>query len=114
MFLPTPHVFTHAEFVYGFCNENALAACKEYSLRFPNRRVPDSRDFASVYNTLHETGALLSSHISSELANKQNMDEVKSILQSVERIPTKSTRRISTRVGVPHTRVWRTLHQHSL
>jgi len=106
-----PHIFTHAEygnmvFVYGFCNGNALAACREYSLRFPNLRVPDSRVFASVYNKLCETGALPSSHISSEPANKQNVDEVESILQLVERSPTTSTRRISTRIGVPHKRVW--------
>jgi len=73
-----PHVFTHAEyadavFVYGFRNGNALAACREYSLRFPNCRVPDSRVFASVYNKLRETGALPSSHISSECAKEQNV-----------------------------------------
>ena len=42
------------------------------------------------------------------------MDEVESILQSVERSPTTSIRRFSTRIGVPHTRVWRTLRQHGL
>ena len=114
-----PHVFTHAEyadmvFVYRFCNGNALAKCIEYSLRFPNRRVPDSRVFPSVYSKLREIGALPSSHISSERANEQNVDEVESIFQSVERSPATSTRRISTRIGVTHTRVWRTLRQHSL
>jgi len=114
-----PHVFTHAEyadmaFVYGFCKGNALAACREYSLRFPNRRVPDSRVFASVYNKLRETSALPISHVSSECASEQNVDEVESIFQSVERSPITSTRRISTRIGVPHTRVWRTLRQHGL
>jgi hypothetical protein len=63
---------------------------------------------------LFETGALPSSHISSERANEQNVDEVEIIPQSVERSPTTSTRRISTRIGVPHTRVWRTLRQHGL
>jgi len=114
-----PHVFTHAEyadiiFVYGFCNGNALVACTEYSLRFPNRRRSDSRVFASVHNKLRETGALPSSHISSERANEQNVVEVESILQSAKRSPTTSTRRISTRIGVPHTGVWRTLRQHGL
>jgi len=61
--------------VYGFCNGNALAARREYSLRFPNRRVPDSRVFATVYNKLRETGALPSSHMSSECANEQNVDK---------------------------------------
>ena len=42
------------------------------------------------------------------------MDEVESILQSVECSPTTSTRRISKRIGVPHTRVWQTLRQHGL
>jgi len=93
-------------FVYGFCNGNALAACREYSLQFPNHRVPDSRVFASVYNKLHETGALPSSHISSERANEQNVDEVESILQSVEHSPTSNTQSVSTHIHVPHTRVW--------
>ena len=114
-----PHVFTHAEyadmvFVYGFCNGNAFAACRKYSLRFPNHRVTDSKVFASVYNKLRETGALPSSHMSSERANEQNMDEVESILQSVERSPTTRTRRIFTCISVPHTRVGRTLRQHGL
>jgi transcriptional regulator of acetoin/glycerol metabolism len=70
--------------------------------------------FASVYNKVRETGALPSSHISSELAKEQNVGEVQIILQSVERSPTTRTRRISTRIGVPHTTVWRTLRQHGL
>ena len=101
-------------FVYGFCNGNALAACREYSLRFPNRRVPDSRVFASVYNKLRETGVLPSSHISSVRTNEQNVDEVESIIQSVELSPTTSTRRIYTCIGVPHTRVWGNLRQQGL
>jgi len=114
-----PHIFTHVEnanmvSIYGFCNGNALAACREYSLQFPNVTVQDSRMSASVYNKLRETGALPSSRISSECANEQNVDEAESILQSVECSPTTSTRRISTRIGVPHLRVWQTLRQHGL
>ena len=80
-----PNVYTHAEyadmaFVYGFCNGNGLAASREYSLRYPNRRVPDSRTFASVYNKLRETDALPSSHISFKCPSEQNVDEVESIL----------------------------------
>jgi hypothetical protein len=91
-------------FVYGFCNRNALAACREYNLWFPNRKVPDSRVFASVSNKLHETGALPSCHIFSERANEQTVAEVESVLQLVEHSPTTSTQRISTHIGVPHTR----------
>ena len=42
------------------------------------------------------------------------MDKVESILQSVEHSPTTSTQRISTHIGFPYTRVWRTLRQHDL
>jgi len=63
-------------FVYEFCTGNALAARREYSLQFPNHTIPDSRVSASVYNKLRETGALPSSHMSSECANEQNVDEV--------------------------------------
>jgi hypothetical protein len=105
--MPIWYLFT------GFVMEMLLLRV-ENSLRFPNRRVPDSRVFASVYNKLPETGALPSSHISSKRTNEQNVDEVENILHSAERSPTTSTRRISSRIGVPHTRVWRTLHQHDL
>ncbi|KAJ4426346.1 hypothetical protein ANN_27160 [Periplaneta americana] len=86
--------------------------CREYSRRFPNRIVPDSRAFPRVFTKLRETDAVPSSHISSERVNEQNVDEVEDIIQLVERSPATSTRRISARIGVPHTRVWRTLRMH--
>jgi len=100
------HLFT------GFVMEMLLLRVQNTVYRFL------AADFqiqgCSLYNKLRETGALPSSHISSEHANEQNVDEVESILQSVECSPTTSTRRISTRIGVPHTRVWRTPRQHGL
>ena len=105
-----PHVFTNGEyadmvFVYGFCNGNAAAAAREYGRRFPNRRLPDSKVFGRVFTRLRETGAVPSSHLASERANEQNVNEVEDILQSVERSPSTSTRRIAARIGVPQTRV---------
>jgi hypothetical protein len=97
------YVFTHAEyadmvFIYGFCNGSALSACTEYSIRFPNRRVQDSRVFACVHNNLCGTGALPSSHTSCERANKMWI-KLESILHLVERSQTTSIRRISTRMA---------------
>lgn len=114
-----PHVFTNGEyadmvFVYGFCNGNAAAAAREYGRRFPNRRLPDSKVFGRVFTRLRETGAVPSSHLASERANEQNVNEVEDILQSVERSPSTSTRRIAARIGVPQTRVWRTLRVNGL
>jgi len=63
---------------------------------------------------LRECGTLPSAHVSSERARKQNMEEQENILDMVQRSPTTSTRRLSTRIGVSRTRVWRTLHKKGL
>lgn len=114
-----PHVFTHSEyadmvFVYGFCGGNALSARREYVRRFPNRRIPNCRVFTYVFNKLHLTGTVPSTRIAYERANVQNLNEIEGILQLVEHSPSTSTRRISTRIGVPQATVWRTLHFHGL
>jgi len=116
-----PHIFTNAEYsyadmmyVYGFCDGSATAAVEEYRRRFPMRRIPDRRVFYKVFNTLRECGTLPSAHVSSEWAHKQNMEEQENILDMVQRNPTTSTRRLSARIGVSRTRVWRTLHEDDL
>jgi len=110
-----PHIFTNAEYanmiyVYGFCDGSATAAVEEYRRRFRVRRIPDRRMYYKVFNTLRECGTLPSVHVSSERARKQNMEEQENIFDMVQRSPTTSTRRISARIGVSRTRVWRTLH----
>jgi hypothetical protein len=46
----------------------------------------------------------LANNTYSEREKEEEMDEVESILQSVEHSPTKCTRKISTDFGVPHKR----------
>ena len=109
-----PHIFTNAEYadmmyVNGFCDGSATAAVEEYCRRFPMRRIPDRRVFYKVFNTLLECGTLPSARVSSERARKQNMEEQENILDMVQRSP-----RISARIGVSRTRVWRTLHEDGL
>ena len=114
-----PHIFTNTEYadmmcVYVFCDGSATAAVEEYRRRLPMRRFPDRRVFYKVFNTLRECGRLPSDHVSSEQARKQNMEEQENILVMVQRSPTASTRRLSARIGVSRTRVWRTLHEDGL
>ena len=78
------------------------------------RRIPDRGVFYEVFNTLRECGTLPSAHVSSERARKQNMEEQENILDMVQRSPTTGTRRLSARIGVSRTRVWRTLHEDGL
>jgi len=70
--------------------------------------------FYKVCNTLRECSTVPSAHVSSERARKQNMEEQENILDTVQRSPTTSTRRLSARIGVSRTRVWRTLHEDDL
>lgn len=76
--MPTRYLFT------VFFNGNALVACRDLCERFPTRRPPDSRVFTGVYDKLHDTGASLSRHNSSECVDEQNVDQIENILQSVE------------------------------
>jgi len=88
-----PHIFTNTEYadmmcVYVFCDGSATAAVEEYCRRVPMRRIADRRVFYKVYNTLREGGTLLSAHVSSERARKQNMEKQENILDMVQRSPT--------------------------
>ena len=100
-------------YVYDFCDGSATAV-EEYRRRFPMHRIPDRRVFCRVFNTLRECRMLPSAHVSSERARKQNMEEQENVLDMVERSPATSTRRLSARIGVSRTRVWRTLHEDGL
>ena len=57
---------------------------------------------------------LLCAHVSSEWARQQHVEEQENTLEMIERSPTISTPRVSTRLGVSQTRVWRTLHEDGL
>jgi len=114
-----PHIFTNADYagmmyVYGFCDSSTTAAVEEYRRRFPMRRIPDSRMIYKVFNRLRECGTLPIVHVSSEQARKLNMEEQENILHMVQRSLTTSTRRLSSRIGVSRTHVWRKLHEDGL
>ena len=77
-------------------------------------RIPDHRVFSKVFDTLSECCTLPSAHVSSEQARQQHVEEQEKILEMVQCNPTTSSRRLSTRLDVSQTRVWRTLHEDGL
>ena len=97
-----------------FCDRSATADVEEYRRRFPRHRIPDRRVFSKVFNTLRECGTLPSAQVSSEQARQQYVEEQENILEMVQRSPTTGMRRLSTRLGVSRTRVWRTWHEDCL
>jgi hypothetical protein len=56
---------------------------------------------------LRDAGTLLSDHVSFERQGQQDVAEVENILRLVERSP--GSIRLNMCLGVPHTKVWRTL-----
>jgi hypothetical protein len=102
-------------YVYGFCDGSATAAAvEEYSRWFPMRRIPDLRAFSKVFNTLRERRTPPSTHVLSERARQQHVEEQENVLEMVQRSPTANTRRLSTTLGVSRTRAWRTIHDDGL
>jgi hypothetical protein len=65
----------------------ASAAVEEYFLWFPVRRIPDHRLFSKLFNTLLESGMLLSAHVTSERAYQQHVEEQENILDIVQHSP---------------------------
>ncbi|XP_023311933.1 uncharacterized protein LOC111692257 [Anoplophora glabripennis] len=114
-----PFKFTTAEyadmvFVLGNCDGNATLASLEYQRRFPNRRIPSPKTFTTTFHALRETGSLPSVRIHYERVSQQSVVEEENILAMAERNPGVSTRRISTPLVIPNTRVWRTLNKNLL
>jgi hypothetical protein len=70
--------------------------------------------FSKVFSTLYDGGTLPIAHVSSERARQQHVEEQENTLEMLQRSHTISTRRLSTRLGVSQTRVWRTLHEDDL
>lgn len=104
--------FTNVEyadimFVYGFCNGNSRAAAREYHRRFPNRRTPAHVTFASVFQYSRNHGRFPGSQRNAE-PPLQNVDH-ENIVEMVAVNPSTSTRRIGQVLGIPQSRVWRTL-----
>ena len=98
-------------YVYGFCDGNSVLAVAEYQQRFPNRRIPNRRVFTGVYQALRNTGRLPGVRIAAERDVNEGIDEEEDIVQMVQSSPRTSTRRITRRLRVPHTRVWRNCMQ---
>lgn len=110
-----PFTFSNIEysdiiFIYGFCGGNSRAAAAEYQRRYPERRQPDSRVFCRVYQHLREKGSFPGTSATAERVGAAQRGIVRMALRS----PDISTRRLSSRLGVPRMTVWRTLKQEGL
>lgn len=98
----TDREMTDMHFVYGFCNGSALAAVREYRRRFPNRRVPGRRLFASIHRNLSNHGNFKRLQGAGRPRGNHDMDMV---LNHFENDPQISIRRVSEIVNIPRSTV---------
>jgi len=75
-----PFTFSFEEYadmiyVYGFCDGNSFIAVTEYQQHFPNRRIPNQRVFARVYQALGDTGILPGVRIAAERGVNEGVNE---------------------------------------
>jgi len=111
-------VFSHVEycdmhFVYGFCNGSVRSAVEENRRSFPDRRIPSSRVFTRIDQTLRNSGCFPRVAVCSQ-RQVGTINTPKNILQMVQRSPRLSTRRVASRMGVSRVQVLRTLHEEDL
>ena len=111
-----PFLFTHFEYcdmhyVYGYCDGNASAAVNEYRRRYPERRIPSTRVFTRVEQSLRDNGCLPSFSLHSEREIVRTINARENILDMVQRSPRLSTRRMASRVGLSRMNFWRTIHE---
>jgi hypothetical protein len=82
-------------FILGVCDGNATAASAEYRRRYLNRRIPNPKTIQRTFNTLWETGSLLSVRLHSERDPERQSVEEENTLNTVQRSPQASTHSLS-------------------
>lgn len=101
--------------IYGKVNNNSAAAVREYRDKYPNRRIPNRKTFEAVERRLRETGMLKPIRMDAgrqRFVRYANIEE--EILNAVQLSPTTSTRRLSHRLNVSQSSIWRTLREQQL
>lgn len=106
----TTREYAEMHFVYGFCNGNALAAQREYSLRYPDRRAPSPQVFTRLHQRLVESGKV--QRKSSEIGPVHydvGVEEL--ILNTFRENPESSSREIAAQLNVSQWKVLDVLHR---
>lgn len=112
--------FTNAEMadmhiVYGEVHCNGRAACRLYAERYPNRRVPNYRMFASLHRNLCEYGAFRRNrHDAGHPRTTRSPAFEEDVLRRVEAAPGISTRAIARDIPSSQSSVWRTCQAEKL
>lgn len=103
------HELNDMHLVYGKCDCNAMAAARQYAIKYPNRRHPDRGVFERINRSLCDTGTFKQRREGLGAASSTARRDER-VLQEIENSPNLSTRSAARRLGVSRMTVWRTLH----
>jgi hypothetical protein len=99
----------------GAAEGNGRMAQRLYQERFPNRRLPHHRTFASINRRLRETGSLNVNRLDCGWGRTVRTPKFgEAVLNMVADTPSSSTRRDRHAMNAPHTTVWQVVHQQQL
>lgn len=99
--------YADIHYIYGLCDGNALAAQRQYHIRFPGRIVPSSQVFSRVHQRIMESGSVKKQR--NEVGPAQNIAVEEQILDRVNENPRLSSRQLATEIGTSHTKILKVL-----
>lgn len=111
-----PRTYSNVEyadmhFVYGFCNGNAREAVREYSRRYPNRRLPHYSTFINVHINFREHGFGGRRGPEHGIQRRVNGLQQRRILNAFRENNRLSIRRAARQTNMACTTIFRTLKQ---
>ncbi|KAI4458098.1 hypothetical protein MML48_7g00004136 [Holotrichia oblita] len=95
--------------VFFECNKNRLEAVRRYSVRFPDREIPDSKIFQRIETNLRNYGSFKKPNTQKR---KFSEDKELNVLLAVQENSQTSTREIAHNIGVSKTTVHGILRKH--
>lgn len=102
-------------YMYGRADGNGREAARLYSQRFPHRRQPTHKTFASIYQRLSESGTLKPRTIDrGRPRSARTPHQEERILNDVGDNPRMSTRQLGSQFQIGHNTVWRILREQLL
>jgi hypothetical protein len=97
-------------FVCGEMQGNPEAARRRYAERFPNRRLPNRRNFQSVHRLLRGHGTFRPQRVNAGRQRHRRTTGLEERIPHTIEVPLNiSTRSTASTVGISHMSVWRTL-----
>lgn len=106
-----PAELTDMHFCYGMANGSTYEAARLYQERFPNRRQPHRQMFQRIHSRLHETGTLRRPTPPGQIRHRRTPSFEEEVLERAAENPSTSTRAIAHALAVPHSSVWKVLHE---